>query len=252
MPLLLPQNQKFSKRLRLNKWLLTSILTGSLPFYGWSQTGTVGLWTGVSAELKLSKAFSIQGTSQLRFTDNLNVTGAYLGELGISYNLTKHWQLSGYYRYVGRRKFDKDIDEYYYRPYHRFYGELSFDHKLGKRIKLDYRLRYQNQFKDDAEGLVADKSYLRNKLELSLNTTSRFSPFVSADLFYRLGDEDSKGLFDQVRVKAGLSTDLSPNGARFRHSIDLSVFNDVPLNGNEASEIIIGATYKLKIGLKKK
>ncbi|GAB3701971.1 hypothetical protein GCM10027592_30830 [Spirosoma flavus] len=217
-----------------------------------AQTGTLGLWTGASAEVKLTKAFSIQGTSQLRFSNNMTVTSAYLGELGLSYNITKHWQLTGYYRYVGRRKFDKHIDEYYYRPYHRFYGELTFDQKLNKRIKLDYRLRYQNQFKDDAEGLVADKSYLRNKVELSLNTSSRFSPFVSGDLFYRLGDEESKGLFDQVRVKAGVSADLSSPGARFRHGIDLSVFNDVPLNGNEKSEIIIGVTYKLKIGLKKK
>ncbi|GAB3998180.1 hypothetical protein GCM10028807_45170 [Spirosoma daeguense] len=212
----------------------------------------MGLWTGVSAELKLSKAFSIQGNSQLRFSNNISVTNAYLSELGLSYNLNKHWQLSGYYRYVGRRRFDKSIDEYYYRPYHRFYGELSYDHKLGKLVKFEYRLRYQNQFKDDAEGIVADKSYLRNKVELLLNTRSRFSPFVSGDLFYRLGDETNQGLFDQVRLKAGLGTDLSRSGSPIRHSIDLSVFNDVPLNGNEASEIIVGVTYKLKIDARQK
>jgi hypothetical protein len=222
------------------------------PIYGWSQTGTVGLWTGVSAEVSLSKAFSIQGNSQVRFSNNLSITNAYLGELGLSYNLTKHWQISGFYRYIGRRKFDKEGQEYYYRPYHRFYGEVSFDQKLSKAVKFSYRLRYQNQFKDDAEGLVANKSYIRNKVELSLNNASRFTPFVSGDLFYRIADADSKGLFDQVRVKAGVSTDLGRSGASVRHSLDVSVFNDVPLNGTEASEIVIGATYKLKIGTLKK
>ena len=90
---------------------------------------------------------------------------------------------------------------------------------------------------------MADKSYLRNKLELSYSNPTRFTPFVSADLFYQIGDS-----FDQVRYKAGVNVKFTKT-----QSLDLSLFKDVGLGGsNETSGPIIGATYKVKLGGKKK
>ena len=211
------------------------------PLAAWCQTPGLGLWTGANAQYRFGK-FELHANAQARFSDNVTLTRAYLGELGLSYNLDKHWEVSAYYRYAGRLKYDKESTDWYYRPYHRFYGELSYDHKLGKNLKLDYRLRYQNQFKDDNEALVADASYLRNKLELSYDTPTRLTPFVSADLFYQLGDT-----FDQVRYKAGVNFKINK-----QQSIDLSAFKDVPIGGGSPDGVVIGATYKLKLGSKKK
>ena len=36
------------------------------------------------------------------------------------------------HRYTGRLKLNKETEVWYYRPYHRFYGGLSYDHKLEK------------------------------------------------------------------------------------------------------------------------
>ncbi len=219
-----------------------TILLLLAPLAGWCQTSDIGLWTGANAQYRLGKSFELHANAQLRFTDNVTVTRAYLGELGVSYNINKHWEVSTYYRYTARLKYDKEIADWYYRPYHRFYGEVSYDHKLGKNLKLDYRLRYQNQFKDDNEAIVADGSYLRNKLEFSYDTPTRLTPFVSADLFYQIGDS-----FDQVRYKAGVNVKINK-----QQSIDLSAFKDVPIGGGSADGLVIGATYKLKLGSKKK
>lgn len=204
----------------------------------------LGLWTGVSTDYQLSKSLALHANAQVRFSDNIQVTRAYLGELGLSYKLTKHLKVSGFYRYTGRLKLNRETETWYYRPYHRFYGELSYDQKLGKFLKLDYRLRYQNQFKDDNDAVVADKSYLRNKLELSFRNSSRFTPFVSADLFYRIDQGDGSRGFDQVRYKAGTNIQIAK-----AHSLDIFIFTNAPLGDNtEPMTPILGSTYKLKLG----
>lgn len=212
-----------------------------------AQNEGMGLWTGVAAELRLTKKLELNAGVQTRFSDNIQVTRAYLGELGLTYKLTKHWDVSGFYRYTGRLKKNKETDTWYYRPYHRFYGEVSYDNKIWKGLKLDYRLRYQNQFKDDNDAVVADKSYFRNKLEMSWENTSRFTPFVSADLFYRIGNAEQSAAFDQVRYKAGTNVRFSKV-----HSLDLFLFRDAEINhSGESSGLILGATYKLKLKLNK-
>lgn len=227
----------------MNSLRILLVLVALGPLTAHAQSTGLGLWTGIHADYKLGKSLELHANAQARFSDNVTVTRAYLGEAGLSYKLNKHWEVGGYYRYTGRLKYNKETLDWYYRPYHRFYGELSYDHKLGKGLKLDYRLRYQNQFKDDDDALVADKSYLRNKLELSYSNPTRFTPFVSADLFYQIGDS-----FDQVRYKAGVNVKFTKT-----QSLDLSLFKDVGLGGSdETSGPIIGATYKVKLGGKKK
>ncbi len=202
-----------------------------------AQNPALGVWAGAGVEKKLGKSFSVEVNGQVRITDNFSVTRAYLGEVGVGYRLTKHWKLGAFYRYTGRRKYDKEALSYYYRPYHRFYGELSYDHKLWRGLKGDYRLRYQNQFKDDAEGLVADKSYIRNKLELAYDFKTRFTPFASADIFYRIGTG-----IDQVRSKIGVDITLAK-----RQSLSVSVFTDVPVNAGPITDVFGLVGYKLKI-----
>jgi hypothetical protein len=159
----------------------------------------------------------------------------YLGEVGVSYKLTKHWEVSGYYRYIGRRKKNDDETGYYYRPYHRFYADLAYDHKIWK-LKFDYRLRYQNQFMDDNSGIENDKSYLRNKFEVSYPNKSRFTPYVSTDLFYQLGNG-----FDQMRNKGGIEIEINKH-----HKIDISGFTDYKLQGSQENRFLIGVAYKVK------
>jgi hypothetical protein len=196
----------------------------------------IGLWTGASVEKKFNKSFSLNLNGQLRFTDQISTLKTYLGEAGVEYKLNKYFGGSIYYRYIGRRKYDKDTYDYYYRPYHRFYANLTFDYKLTKWLKFDYRLRYQNQFKDDESGLVNNGSYLRHKVEFAYKNKSIFSPYVSVDVFYLLGTG-----FDQIRCKTGVNTSLTK-----KHGVDLSVFVDRAVVGEQANSPVTTLTYKFK------
>lgn len=201
-----------------------------------AQTTDLGLWTGVGLEKKLSKSFSVNLNTQVRFTDNVSILRAYLAEAGVTYKLTKHWDISVYYRYTGRRKKNDEETGYYYRPYHRFYADAAFDHKVWK-LKFAYRLRYQNQFKDDNEtGLEADGSYLRNKFEISYPNKSRFTPYVSTDLFHEIGNT-----FDQMRNKAGVEIEINKH-----HKVDVFGFTDYQLQGLQENRFLMGLTYKVK------
>ena len=88
----------------------------ALPFLGQAQATDIGLWSGVGVEKKITKSLSVNVNTQLRFTDNLSVLRVYLGEAGVSYKLTKHWEISGYYRFIGRRKKNDDKTGYGYHP----------------------------------------------------------------------------------------------------------------------------------------
>ncbi|PRY30417.1 uncharacterized protein DUF2490 [Spirosoma oryzae] len=231
------------------RWLASGLLLGCLaiPFYSSAQTSGLGLWTGADADLRLTKKFVLNAKAQVRFSDNIQVTRAYLGELGFTYKLTKHWDISAYYRYTGRLKRNDEKTGYYYRPYHRFYGEVNYGTKLGNGIKLAYRLRYQNQFKDDNDATVSDKSYLRNKVEISYGNPSRFTPFVSADLFYRIDRIDGDNGFDQIRYKTGTNIEFNKI-----HSLDLFLFTDAPIGSSTDKAVpILGATYKVNVGFGK-
>ena len=208
-----------------------------LPFLGQAQATDIGLWSGVGVEKKITKSLSVSVNTQFRFTDNVSILRAYLGEAGVSYKLNKRWEVSGYYRFIGRRKKNDDKTGYEYHPYHRFYADIAYDRKIWK-LKFDYRLRYQNQFMDDDSGLENDKSYVRNKFEVSYPNKSRFTPYVSTDFFYQLGGVG----FDQMRNKGGIEFAINK-----RNKIDVSGFTDYRLQGSQENRFLIGVSYKLKL-----
>ncbi|PWJ57889.1 uncharacterized protein DUF2490 [Dyadobacter jejuensis] len=214
------------------KLLILLLITGMVHGQG------VGLWTGATVEKKLNSRFSISASGQTRFSDNVSVLQSYLGEAGLEYKFTKYLEASVNYRYFGKRKLNDSDTDYYYRSYHRFYGNVKFDHKITDWLKFDYRFRYQHQFKDDESGLTTTGSYFRHKFEFSYKNKSSFSPYVSADVFYLIGTG-----FDQVRYKTGVDISLTK-----RNSIDLSVFQDRAIGGTgESDPLVFNIGYKLKL-----
>ncbi|PLK42327.1 DUF2490 domain-containing protein [Emticicia sp. TH156] len=199
-----------------------------LPVLGLAQDKTTNLWTGLSLSKSITKRISLEADAQWRLTNNLRTAGAYIGELGITYKFNKHLEVSGYYRFINRRKYDKGDQEWVYKPYHRFYANLNYDRKIGF-LKFDYRLRYQNQFKDDNGNFENDKSYLRNKLEVAYPNKTKFTPAISADLFYRMGEK-----FDELRYKAEVNYKINKKnalgaGGFISHEFDKATTNNLTL-----------------------
>lgn len=203
--------------------------------FSYAQAPEVRLWTGVNVEKNITRAFSVHLKGQVRRSDDLAVRRSLLGELGLSYKINRRWEVTGYYRYTSRRKWDKEYYKHAYLPYHRFYADLSYDRKFWK-LKFDCRLRYQHQFRDDFEGQTHEKSYLRNKLEVAYPNRSRFKPYLSTDLFYKMGT----GL-DQLRNKAGVSVEIDK-----RQSVDLFGFTDYQLTAIQENQINFGVLYRVK------
>ena len=113
---------------------------------------------------------------------------------------------------------------------------MSYDKKLGV-IKFQNRLRYQHQFKDNDGVTEFDASYIRNKIELSYDNKSNFTPYLSGDFFFQIG-----GTLDQLRPKVGISYKINK-----KNSIDISVFNDIDMLGTDAPGPVLGLIYKAKL-----
>ncbi len=210
---------------------LILVLFFVLPFTSVCQTG-LALWSGVSVEKKLNKKFSMQVNAQTRFVEDISYMQTYFGELRLAYKVSKRLEISGNYRFINRRKNETKL----FINRHRFYGDVSFDQKIGV-LKLDYRFRYQHQFKDNDGEIGFDVSYLRNKLELAYPNSSKFTPYISGDLFYEFG-----GTFDQLRPKVGFVYKFNK-----KHGLDVAIFNNVDLIDHLSSSPIIALTYKVKL-----
>lgn len=212
------------------------IITLLLPIFGFSQTKTTNLWAGINVSKSITKKISLELDGQWRITNNLSTTGSYIAELGANYKFNKHWEVSAFYRFISRRKYDKGDAAYVFQPYHRFYANLIYDRKIGF-LKFAYRLRYQNQFKDDNGNLENNKSYLRNRLEVSYPNKTKFTPAISADLFYRVGEA-----FDEIRYKAEVDYKFNK-----RNVLTLGGFVSHEFTDSKPDDFTLLLTYKLKL-----
>lgn len=192
-----------------------------------------GLRTGIGLKKNLTKKWSISAEVQTRFNGNISYLQTYLGELGVSYKITKGLEASACYRYTYRRKDETKK----FKERHRYYADLSYGRKTGP-VKLEYRIRYQHQFKDNDLGQAEfDNSYLRNKLEIQPVIRGKFTPYFSADLFYRIGSQ-----IDQLRPKAGIEYKINK-----KNKVDVSIFKDIDLSGNEKYGPVLGLNYKIRL-----
>jgi Protein of unknown function (DUF2490) len=193
----------------------------------------VGTWLSVGAEKEIFKKVKIQTNLQIREGDYTKPIDKFLGEVGLVFNLPQGFGLSGFYRYSGTFKTKKD----FYEPAHRFYGNLTYEKELAKIIEVQYRFRYQNQFKDTDGIFGSDKSYVRNKIEVSyLINKSDFKPFVSADFFNQLGLG-----FDQARLKIGTSYKINK-----KQKVALAFFDDKQINFNTGNIYAFDVSYGIK------
>ncbi|MGR3810509.1 DUF2490 domain-containing protein [Jiulongibacter sp. NS-SX5] len=194
--------------------------------------GQLGVWNKVTAEADLGKKVELEVNAQARTGDIMQSFERYLGEAGLKYELIKNLDLGVYYRYTLKTASEGNPDHF-----HRFYGELKYKQKLHKPLKLSYRLRYQQQFKDGLATDALDSSYLRNKLELSTKVGQRFQPYLGADIFYEIGNT-----FDQLRYSLGTEIKLSK-----KTSLDIGIQTDDPLNSNKSNDWRIDWGLKFKL-----
>lgn len=189
-----------------------------------------GVWIKAGLEKKITDKLDLEINVQPRYKDINEKPSSWVAEVGVKYDLVKNLNLAVFYRHIS------DLKKSGYKPYHRFYADLSYKFKKLNPIIIEYRLRYQQQFQDVDNDLITDKNYWRNKLDLSYKNKTKFEPYVSADAFYKVGYA-----FDQIRYKAGVDISITK-----KQKIDLGYQIDDELNNTDESQKRVSIAYRIK------
>ncbi len=195
-----------------------------LVFRAWAQDKYLQLWTDISVDMKLHKAWKVEVEFGSRYQENIEILQQNYGELGAYYIWHKHWRVGMQYRYVMRA---------YPMSYHlhRYAVDLSYKYKWGRwhvawRERVQYKTRPGNHKRSAA---------LRSKWKVAYNIKDcKLYPFVAAEHYLAL-QGNNKGLTDKWRWQCGVSypiykhVDLSAKWMRqqeynTKHPLTASVF----------------------------
>jgi hypothetical protein len=110
--------------------------------------------------------------------------------------------------------------------------------KPKKSIELSFRSRYQVQHETKKSEFVYEETYIRNKAQIAFPSKSHFTPYLSADLFYKLDKKE----FDIVRIKAGFTVKVNK-----KQALNLGFFGNQKINGTGGVNIVTEAGYKFKM-----
>lgn len=195
-----------------------------------AQVNDAGLWLTLSAEKKVSQKFSIQLTECLRLNENFSELGTSYTEIGANYKIVKGLSIGGAYRFSQKRRVDD-----FYSQRHRYNIDLGYKLKV-KNISLQFRERFQSQYKDigrSETGLVPS-NYFRSKLTVKYDLNKKYTPFISAELFYNIGNA-----IDNMRYRAGFDYEFNKYS-----TLSLYYMIDKEMNvKNPWTSYVIGLSY---------
>lgn len=107
------------------------------------------------------------------------------------------------YRHSQKREIEP-----YFNPRNRINFDLTFKKKFFRRLILEPRLRYQNQYTSyyTSEKGTIPKHYTRFRLQAAWDLNKRYEPYISAELYYHMKYERER--FNRVRYIAGVSYEI--------------------------------------------
>lgn len=192
------------------------------------------LRTSIGAEKKLTKKISIETKLETRYYSPVYIDAAAfnffrLFELGANYKITKQLSASAFYRY-GLRKNNEFAD---FEGRNRYFVNLAYQTKFNK-FKLNNRLRYQQQYRDNDELTELQSSFWRYKLESSYKINSKLSPYLATEFFYKTQTQK----IDQLRVSTGLNYKINKN-----NNLEVGVFQDFNSSNNNLFNIELGYKF---------
>lgn len=197
-----------------------------------TQVNDAGLWLKLSAEKKITQKFSAQFSHSLRCYENISELGTSFSEIGISYKIIKPLTVAGFYRFSQKKR----VDDFYSNS-HRYSFYLAYRLKI-KQFKISFREQFQSRYKDigTSEFGSIPKNHLRSKIDLKYDLEKKYTPYVSGELFYEIGE-----YIDNMRYKAGVEYEIN----KF-HTIDVSYMIDKEMNvKNPWTNYVIGLGYNL-------
>ena len=177
----------------------------------WIEVRDFETWTSIRAKLELNKAWEISLSEQLRLKKNSTTVDTYFTQFEVGYTGFKQFEFGAGLRYI--RDNDDEGTVQGYENHFRYQFDLGYKHKLG-RVKLKYRLRYQNKNELGIDQLDGDYpiSKFRFKLGIDYNIKNwKLDPKFSVELFHRSEQQTDPGL-SRLRFTFGTSYDLKKIG----------------------------------------
>jgi len=159
-----------------------------------------GVWGGVNIEKELSKDFEINLEQQLRYYTNATKFDDYIIDFGGRYKMNKNFKLGANLRYTYNAKKWKKTENNY-----RYNLDLNYKAKISTKLKLYYRLRYQQEFINfSLESRTTNIYYseIRNKIKIKYNLHKKNKLYVSGELF-RLIETFKEPYFNKIRFGVG-------------------------------------------------
>ncbi len=165
-----------------------------LVFRAWAQEKDLQLWTDISVDMKLHKAWKVGVEFGSRYQENIEILQQNYGEVGAYYIWHKHWRVGMQYRYV--------MHAYpISRKLHRYTADLIYKYKMGRwRAEWRERVQYKTQEENNKRSVT-----LRSKWKVEYNIKDcKLEPFVATEHYLTLQGKN-KGLTDKWRWQCGLS-----------------------------------------------
>ncbi|PKP22998.1 MAG: hypothetical protein CVU05_01475 [Bacteroidetes bacterium HGW-Bacteroidetes-21] len=202
-----------------------------------AQVNDAGLWASVNIEKKLTQAWSLNLSEELRLYENYTELGTVITDFGLNYKFNKNFRISGNYRFVNKREVAD-----YYSSRHRFYIDLTIREKV-KPLVFTGRVRMQHQYEDvfTSENGYIPENYIRTKATCKLDLDKVYSPYISGEIYNPLFSGTATYI-DKVRYSAGI--DYSLNNAS---SLDVFYMIQSEYNTkNLRKDFVLGLGYSFK------
>jgi hypothetical protein len=183
---------------------------------------------------KITKKLDVVLSEELRFNENITELGTIYTDLGAEYEILPGFKAGAFYRFTCKKRLDDS-----YSKINRYYFDLSYGNHI-KRFEYSYRIRFQSQYRDyntRPEGHVP-VNYIRQKIEFSINTKTRFDPYLVAELWYLLNSPWNR--FDNIRITGGIVTRITKH-----HFVDTGYIYQQEFNvNNPVTDYIVFLGYK--------
>jgi hypothetical protein len=168
-----------------------------------AQYNDAALWLSYNLEKKLSAKTSLMINPELRFNENMTELGNAFIDVGLGYKLTKQFRVSASYRLSQLKRLDNT-----YGTRHRYYADVTYKTKFGK-VGFSYRLRMQQQYYqyNRSDNGHNSNNAIRNKIQFKYNLEKRYTPFLSAELWYQKTYKYSN--FNRLRISGGIDYEIN-------------------------------------------
>ena len=164
------------------------------------------LWTEAGIEVELHRRLTMVLNQNVRFDNQVSRVGSIMPEADLRYSPAGWIRFAAGYRYIYERDNAGD-----FRHRHRIHAEVR------PRLRLDvldlwHRLRWQEQFRAQADDGTRTRHVIRNQLGLQWTDWHLLEPYVSAETFHRLDEPDAGVVLQKLRLVAGIERDFDDHG----------------------------------------